>query len=88
MCLNADIKRQFEFIQQPWTNDPGFNGLVDNKDPIMEDRNENRLHTSLTIPTSPYSHQVLKIPQFVTTRGAGYFFLPEMAGLRYIIGIN
>lgn len=88
MCLNADIKRQFEFIQQAWTNDPGFNGLVDNKDPIMADRNEKHLHTSLTIPTSPYSHQVLKIPQFVTTRGAGYFFLPGMAGLRYIIGIK
>jgi Dyp-type peroxidase family len=87
ICLNTDIKRQFEFIQQAWTNDASFNGLVDNKDPIMADRNESRPYTTMSVPAKPYAHQLLKIPQFVTTRGAAYFFLPGMAGLRYIIGM-
>ncbi|MFN2201240.1 MAG: Dyp-type peroxidase, partial [Caldilineaceae bacterium] len=36
-CVNASIKRQFEFVQQAWMNNPRFNGLVDNRDPISGD---------------------------------------------------
>jgi hypothetical protein len=34
MCLNADIERQFEFIQQTWLRAPSFHGLRSEVDPV------------------------------------------------------
>ena len=34
ICLNANIQRQFEFIQHTWLNNPKFAGLYDDADPI------------------------------------------------------
>ena len=34
MCLNGDIERQFEFIQQTWLVSPAFHGLVGEQDPL------------------------------------------------------
>jgi hypothetical protein len=36
-CVNANIRTQFEFVQQTWCNNPRFSGLNDNKDPILGD---------------------------------------------------
>jgi deferrochelatase/peroxidase EfeB len=38
ICFNADIARQFEFIQQTWVNNPKFGGLYADSDPIMGQR--------------------------------------------------
>ena len=35
IALNADIVRQFEFIQQNWINNPAFGGLPAEVDPLM-----------------------------------------------------
>ena len=35
MCLNSDIERQFEFVQQNWLNNPCFGGLYDERDPLL-----------------------------------------------------
>ena len=35
MCLNADIERQFEFIQKTWLLNRNIHGLEDEGDPIM-----------------------------------------------------
>jgi Dyp-type peroxidase family len=88
ICINADIKRQFEFIQEAWINDPHFNGMYDSKDPIVADRSEQRPFTSLIIPRAPYRETLHHIPQFVTMRGGGYFFLPGLPALEYIAGLN
>ena len=37
MCVNANIERQFEFVQQTWVNNPSFNGLYNERDPIFGD---------------------------------------------------
>jgi len=34
MCLNADIERQFEFIQKTWIGSTSFHGLSNERDPI------------------------------------------------------
>lgn len=88
IAINADIRRQFEFIQEAWINDPHFNGLYDNKDPIAADRSTKQPYTTLVIPREPYRHSVGGIPQFVTMRGGGYFFLPGLAALRYLTGLG
>ena len=37
IALNADLLRQFEFIQYTWLNNPQFNGLDNDKDPVVGD---------------------------------------------------
>ena len=85
ILINADIQRQFEFVQQTWINDPTFEGLYDNKDPIIGDNGAQDGHSyTMTIPRRPIRKQVRNIPRFVTIRGGGYFFLPGIAGVQAI----
>ena len=35
MCFNANIERQFEFVQQQWCNNPKFAGLNNDPDPLL-----------------------------------------------------
>jgi deferrochelatase/peroxidase EfeB len=35
LCLNSDIERQFEFVQQTWINNPVFGGLNGEVDPLI-----------------------------------------------------
>jgi Dyp-type peroxidase family len=81
-CLNADIGRQFEFVQQTWTNNPRFNGLYDNKDPIIGDNDGTG---NMTIPRCPVRKRLLNLPRFVTMRGGAYFFLPSVRSLQFLV---
>lgn len=82
IAINADIKRQFEFVQQTWINDPKFDGLYDNKDPLIGNIAHDDQLCNMTIQRYPLRKQVRDVPRFVTLRAAGYFFLPSMSGLR------
>ena len=42
MCLNGDIERQFEFVQQTWLANSGFQGLDRQQDPLINDRARDR----------------------------------------------
>ncbi|KQV01506.1 cytochrome [Mesorhizobium sp. Root102] len=82
MCLNADIERQYEFIQQTWVSSTSFQGLVAEKDPTIGSRdNAGRF----TIPSWEKVTVLKGVPQFVTTRGGGYFFMPSRSALRFLI---
>jgi deferrochelatase/peroxidase EfeB len=81
MCLNGDIERQFEFVQQTWVDGPSFHGLSDERDPLTSGRNGADGHT---IPTPQGSMRLLKLPSFVSTRGGGYFFLPGRRTIEYL----
>jgi Dyp-type peroxidase family len=82
MCLNADIERQYEFMQQTWVSSASFHGLLAEKDPTIGAQvGEGRF----SIPRWEGSVVLKGIPSFVTTRGGGYFFLPSRAALRYLI---
>ncbi|NNC00939.1 peroxidase, partial [Corallococcus exiguus] len=35
ICLNANIARQFEFVQASWVNNPQFGNLSDDVDPLI-----------------------------------------------------
>jgi Dyp-type peroxidase family len=74
MCVNVDIERQFEFIQQRWMLNPSFQGLQNETDPALGS-------DVLTVPTESGPVQVTGLQQFVTTRGGAYFFLPSRAAL-------
>ena len=46
LCLNSDIERQFEFVQQTWVNNPVFGGLNGEVDPLIG--NISKTETPLT----------------------------------------
>ena len=39
---------------------------------------------TFTIPDRPVRRRVTALPEFVTVRGGGYFFLPGIRALRYL----
>ena len=74
MCLNADIERQFEFVQQTWLTSPAFHGLANEVDPLLGDGGDGC--NGFTVPTRDGPVRLSPLRQFVTMRGGGYFFLP------------
>ena len=87
ICLNANIARQFEFVQTSWLANPKFSGL-DEDDPLIGNRAP--LFTGETSDTftrpcdSGLSSRATHLKQFVTVRGGGYFFMPGVSALRFI----
>ena len=87
LCLNANISRQFEFLQNAWVMNTEFSGLTGESDPLLG----NRQTTSAGEATDSFTRQkgeglrcrVSGVPQFVTVRGGAYFFLPSLRTLRY-----
>ena len=87
LCINANIKRQFEFVQQNWCNNPRFGGLNDNKDPIVGDNARSDAPPShMTIPGGHIRTRAL--PRFVTVRAGAYLFLPSLTALRFLSALG
>ncbi|MBV9834540.1 MAG: hypothetical protein JO055_09055 [Alphaproteobacteria bacterium] len=82
MCLNGDIERQFEFVQQTWLRSPSFHGLSCEKDPVLGDAETGVCN--FTIPSRNGPVSLSPLPRFVTTKGGGYFFLPGKRLLEYL----
>jgi Dyp-type peroxidase family len=85
ICLNSDIERQFEFVQQTWINNPVFGGLNGEVDPLVGyvDRGD----AIMTVPADPLRTRVHNIRRFVTVKGGAYFFLPSIRALRYLASL-
>jgi deferrochelatase/peroxidase EfeB len=83
MCLNADIERQFEFIQKTWLLNPNIHGLEDEVDPLI-----GRKPRTFTLPTSSGVVRLKIDAPFVTVRGGGYFFLPGRTALQYLASLG
>lgn len=81
MCLNVDIERQFEFVQQVWARAPSFHGLENEPDPILGYQGTDY---QLTIPTATGPLYLQGMRDFVTVCGSGYFFLPGRTALRFL----
>ena len=96
VCLNADIERQFEFVQQSWIGSPKFHSLTDEVDPItaqgvnqllIKDPDKARWVTDglpFTIQAGGREHRQHGMRKFVRLRGGGYFFLPSREALRFL----
>lgn len=87
ICLNANIARQFEFVQVSWLANAKFNGLEED-DPLVGNRAKLMTGAAVDTFTRPQDNgmpcRVDGLPQFVTVTGGAYFFLPGIAALRYI----
>lgn len=82
LAINASIRRQFEFIQQTWVNNPKFGGLYDERDPLVG--NFEGPSQDYTVPCHPVRRRIQDLEQFVTTRGGGYFFVPGIHALGWL----
>jgi len=81
MCLNADIERQFEFVQQTWVMNPSFQTLHGEQDPIVGHPDGGG---AFTVPTRHGPLILDGLQAFVTVEGGGYFFMPGRRALRYL----
>lgn len=77
MCLNTDIARQFEFVQQTWLLNSDFATLSDEVDPLVGPDGR------MTIREDPLRRTV-HVQTYVQMNGGDYFFLPSMPALRYL----
>ena len=88
ICLAANIKRQFEFVQSAWMMGSKFAGLTGESDPLLGHRLPDRGGFStdgFSIPQADGpDHRLCGLPQFVTVVGGAYFFLPGIRALRYL----
>lgn len=82
LCLNANLARQFEFVQHGWLNGNAFVTLDDPDDPLIGSRAGGP--SSFTVPGHPVRHRYRDLPQFVQVRGGAYFFLPGLRALHYL----
>ena len=97
ICLNANIARQFEFVQGAWLASAKFAGLTGEQDPLLGNRepfpappmSETPERTdSFTRPAAePACRRATGVPQFVTVKGGAYFFMPGLAALRWIASL-
>lgn len=90
LCFNANIARQFEFIQQTWINNPKFSGLYRDSDPIMGQRLPGELNEPADVfmeQGSPVRRRFTGLPAFVEVRGGGYFFMPGPEALKHLAGL-
>ena len=77
VCLNTDIARQFEFVQQTWLLNSNFATLFGETDPLVGPPGR------MTIREEPLRRTV-HVDTFVEMAGGDYFFLPSMAALNYL----
>ncbi|MEA2792343.1 MAG: hypothetical protein QOG73_4749, partial [Acetobacteraceae bacterium] len=82
MCLNGDIERQFEFVQQTWLMSPTFHGLSHEKDPLLGDGEHGECGFTIASRDGPV--RLSQVPRIITTRGGGYFFLPGKRLVDYL----
>jgi hypothetical protein len=90
LCFNANIERQFEFIQHAWCNNPTFAGLNGSSDPLLGAPNP---HPSAPSPNSFTIHHDQRgevkgrftgLPNFVKVVGSVYLFMPSISAIRLL----
>jgi deferrochelatase/peroxidase EfeB len=94
LCLNANIARQFEFIQSAWVASATFGALSGEQDPLLGNREPfpappvpptGNPTDGFTRPgADPACRHSTHLPRFVTVRGGAYFFLPGLRALQWI----
>jgi len=92
ICLNANISRQFEFLQNAWMAGTKFSGLTGESDPLTGTREAIPgcpVTSGFTLPTGHgLPKRIESLPRFVTVRGGAYFFMPGLRALKYIATVG
>ncbi len=92
LAFNANIERQFEFVQQQWCGNSKFAGLQSGAGPLLgpfagAERGEVpgtfTTQTDVDVHTLP---QATDMERFVRVRGSSYFFMPSITAVRMLAG--
>ncbi len=81
ICLNTDLSRQFEFVQQTWLLNPGFAVLDGETDPLLGPPG------LMTIPACPLRLRA-QVQTYVRMAGGEYFFMPSLPALKYLAALR
>lgn len=81
----SSISRQYEFIKTNWLNDGNFVELSTEEDPIVGNK---KGVGEYTIPNKPIRKRLYDLPNFSTTRGGEYFFVPSISALKWLLQLN
>ncbi len=90
ICFNANIDRQFEFVQQQWCNNPKFNGANSTSDPLIGSKRAPELgldDPAFTVQSDvrgELTKRFTQMEQFVRVVGSTYFFMPSIPALRLL----
>ncbi len=88
VCLNANISRQFEFVQGAWIMNTKFDGMTAESDALMGNRQAIPgcpATDTFSLPQESGLRRCIQgVPQFITMRGGAYFFLPGIRALKYL----
>ncbi len=88
VALNANLNRQFEFVQQTWLNNCKFAGLSAERDPLVgkdaEDFDDVPVPRVFSAQGRPVRARYEGLPKFVQVRGGEYFFLPGLRALNFL----
>lgn len=89
ICLNANLARQFEFVQGAWMASAKFAGMSNEQDPLLGNRVPfpgAQTNDRFTRPTEDGPCLVSAgVPQFVHVVGGAYFFLPGLRALNWML---
>ena len=85
MALNANLARQFEFVQQQWIQ-YGNDARLGNEKDILMGQHGGSGRYMVQGDTSPANPPFMcsNLPDFVELRGGDYFFVPSITGLGMI----
>jgi deferrochelatase/peroxidase EfeB len=92
VCLNANIGRQFEFLQNAWIASDSFNAMTGESDPLLGNRGPapggRATDTFVLNRERSARRRVTGLPRFVTVTGGAYFLLPGLRSLRYLLRVG
>jgi porphyrinogen peroxidase len=81
IACNADLERQFEFIHQRWMRNFRFGDLRHEDDPVVGAPAHSK---TFTIPGLPSGDEI-SLATLTEALGGGYFFLPGIKALEFIV---
>lgn len=93
ICFNANLGRQFEFIQHTWINNPKFSELYSEADPLLgpipdnANSTQKRIFGKFVAPDEQLRQRVSGLKRFVDVVGGAYFFMPGINAIRYLANL-
>jgi deferrochelatase/peroxidase EfeB len=92
ICLVGSISRQFEFIQNAWVMNSKFSAVQQESDPLLGHRKPLMSGEATDLFNRPdpagIAQKTCHLPQFITVRGGGYFFMPGLRALKYMAALD
>ncbi|HEY5325607.1 MAG TPA: Dyp-type peroxidase [Mucilaginibacter sp.] len=87
ISINAEIGRQFEFVQNAWVNNIKFNGLHEEADPLVGNHHnpqDVKKTGSFCVHSDLVRKRMTDVPEFVQVKGGAYFFIPGIRALTFL----